>query len=130
MEHGNPHFWMEISREHLAHNLLVLRQLASPQGDIMGVVKSQVYGHGVATAALLSSLGLRKFGVASFRGSPRSQKSPVLKAIFTSSEDFSLGRLRPSLPRDLSPLSRRKRSSRAWSRLQNDRGGLLAFTLR
>uniref|UniRef100_A0A7V4DHH1 Alanine racemase n=1 Tax=Candidatus Caldatribacterium californiense TaxID=1454726 RepID=A0A7V4DHH1_9BACT len=77
MEHGSFHFWMEISREHLAHNLLVLRQLASPRGDIMGVVKSQVYGHGVATATLLSSLGLRKFGVASLEEALELKRSGI-----------------------------------------------------
>lgn len=65
MEHGSPHCWMEISRDNLAHNLAILRKLASPRGDVMGVVKSSVYGHGVATASLLSSFGLRKFGVTS-----------------------------------------------------------------
>ncbi|MGQ9622967.1 MAG: alanine racemase [Candidatus Caldatribacteriaceae bacterium] len=65
MENGNSHCWMEISKESLARNLSLLKRMAFPRGDIMGVVKSGVYGHGAQVAALLSSFGLRRFGVAS-----------------------------------------------------------------
>ncbi|MBC7216597.1 MAG: alanine racemase [Candidatus Caldatribacterium sp.] len=77
MGHGNPHCWMEISRSSLAHNVAVLRRLAHPHGDIMGVVKSNVYGHGVEVVPLLASSGLRKFGVASVEEALELRKASV-----------------------------------------------------
>lgn len=77
MEHGSPHCWMEISRSNLAHNVAVLRRLVHPHGDIMGVVKANVYGHGVTTVSTLASLGLRKFGVASVEEALELRKASI-----------------------------------------------------
>ncbi len=55
---------VEISRQALEHNFLLLRQLAAPAG-VMAMVKADGYGHGmVECARLYSSLGVTAFGVA------------------------------------------------------------------
>lgn len=77
MEHGDFHCWMEISLENLAHNVAVLKELARPHGDIMGVVKANVYGHGISVVPCLASFGLRKFGVASLEEALELQKASV-----------------------------------------------------
>ncbi|MCS7242710.1 MAG: alanine racemase [Candidatus Caldatribacterium sp.] len=82
MEHGDLHCWMEISLENLAHNVAVLRGLARPHGDIMGVVKANVYGHGVGVASCLAAFGLRKFGVASLEEALELQKASVVGDIY------------------------------------------------
>lgn len=73
---------MEISRKNLAHNIAVLRRLVYPRGDIMGVVKANVYGHGIDVASYLASLGLRKFGVASLEEALELRKASVCGDIY------------------------------------------------
>lgn len=77
MEHGHVHCWMEISLRNLAHNVSVLKELARPCGDIMGVVKANAYGHGFSVVPHLAAFGLRKFGVASLEEALELRKASV-----------------------------------------------------
>ncbi len=43
--------WVEIDLNALAHNIQQLKQLLSPQTELMAVVKADAYGHGAVTVA-------------------------------------------------------------------------------
>ncbi len=44
-----PKTWIEVSRAALSHNARELRSVLGPRTEIMAVVKSNAYGHGIAT---------------------------------------------------------------------------------
>src|SRR3954464_16093809 len=56
--------WAEIDRTALVHNLGILRARLPAETSIMGVVKANAYGHGVALVADAIAGAVQSFGVA------------------------------------------------------------------
>ncbi len=57
--------WAEINLDALEHNIRAIRQITSPNAQIMAVVKADAYGHGVSECAeLLLENGADRLGVA------------------------------------------------------------------
>lgn len=55
--------WLEIDTQALTHNLAAVK-LAAPKSEVMAIVKSNAYGHGLVEAARhLSKQGVQWFGV-------------------------------------------------------------------
>lgn len=63
---GSPHrAWIEIDHAALRHNLAVLRGLAGPDKQVIGVVKANAYGHGaVEVSRTLVAEGVERLAVA------------------------------------------------------------------
>ncbi len=58
--------WVAISRSALRHNVRVFRRLLSVQTQLMAVVKSNAYGHGlIETSRIVRAAGVRWLGVVS-----------------------------------------------------------------
>ncbi|MCX7778791.1 MAG: alanine racemase [Patescibacteria group bacterium] len=57
--------WLEISKSALIHNLKQFRKIISPEVKIMGVIKSNAYGHGLIGVAKILEKYIDYFGVAS-----------------------------------------------------------------
>jgi len=56
----------EISRSHLRHNFLHLRQAVTPAADVLAVIKANAYGHGADLCApVLAEAGAQWLGVSS-----------------------------------------------------------------
>lgn len=56
--------WVEISLSRIQHNVGVIRSLLAPRCQIIAVVKSDAYGHGLIPVALtLARSGIRRFAV-------------------------------------------------------------------
>ena len=80
--------WLEINKEKLASNYQVLRGLLQPQTKLLGVVKSNAYGHGLVEYALeLERLGANFIGVDSvlegFALREAGLKAPILVLGYT-----------------------------------------------
>jgi alanine racemase len=62
----SPHrAWIEVDHGAIAHNLAVVRRLAGPGKQIIGVVKANAYGHGdVEVSRTLLEGGVERLGVA------------------------------------------------------------------
>lgn len=55
---------LEISAERLAGNVAVLREVAGPDFELLGVIKADAYGHGaILCARVLAGAGVRWLGV-------------------------------------------------------------------
>ncbi len=60
------HNWLEINLDALKKNFSYIKEIAAP-ADVMPVVKSDAYGHGmIEVAGMLSKLGARFFAVSKF----------------------------------------------------------------
>jgi len=58
--------WVAISRQAIKHNIRQFKKILKPRTDLMAVVKSNAYGHGlVEVATLAQSAGVRWFGTVS-----------------------------------------------------------------
>lgn len=58
--------WIELNRDHLAHNLAQFQQILPGQCRVMPAVKADAYGHGaVLIAKALQDMGIRDFCTAS-----------------------------------------------------------------
>ena len=55
--------WCEVSAANLLHNLRILKNLTGPETKILGVVKSNAYGHGLETVARTTAPETHMFGV-------------------------------------------------------------------
>ncbi|MCX7668016.1 MAG: alanine racemase [Atribacterota bacterium] len=73
---------MEINVQNLRHNWETLRKIATPHSQIMTEVKATCYGHGVEVAELLSSFGLRDFGVSSVEEGYELKKRGIMGNIY------------------------------------------------
>ncbi|KAF1085363.1 Alanine racemase [Sporotomaculum syntrophicum] len=94
MDYHTP-VWSEINVNALAHNIRQLRNITSPQAELMAVVKANAYGHGaeqVARIALAS--GATQLGVARVSEGLELRKAgidaPILVLGFTVPEEYSL----------------------------------------
>ncbi|MDF2802938.1 MAG: amino acid racemase [Anaerocolumna sp.] len=57
--------WLEIDINNLKHNAEVLQEIMPDNCKLMAVVKANAYGHGdIETAAVLNSIGIHSFAVA------------------------------------------------------------------
>lgn len=57
--------WVEVSLDALRHNVAAIRHRIGPRTRLMGVVKADAYGHGLAqVAGVLMQCGVDAFGVA------------------------------------------------------------------
>lgn len=62
--HCKPLYWAEISLDALDGNFRTLRELGGESREVISVIKSNAYGHGIrAVARRLYLLGARKFAV-------------------------------------------------------------------
>ncbi len=87
--------WMEVSMKSLAHNYKALRELLDPQCRLMGVIKSNAYGHGTLPMAhSLEELGADFLGVACLSEALELREGgirlPILILGVTPQEDMAL----------------------------------------
>ncbi len=94
MDYHTP-VWSEINVNALAHNIHQLRNITSPQAELMAVVKANAYGHGaeqVARTALAS--GATQLGVARVSEALELREAgidaPLLVLGFTVPEEYPL----------------------------------------
>lgn len=59
--------WIDVNLSNLRHNLDIIRREVGPDVDVMGVVKSNAYGHGIREVAAFLSDKVEFFGVASLK---------------------------------------------------------------
>ncbi|MDI3530579.1 MAG: alanine racemase [Candidatus Atribacteria bacterium] len=70
--------WMEINARNLRNNYLILNELAqNREYKIIGVVKSNAYGHGVEAIKVLAECGLSSFAVGSVQEGVKLRKSGI-----------------------------------------------------
>lgn len=93
---GMDRAWIELDLGNLAHNVAVLRE-AMPKGcELMAVVKSEAYGHGMFEVAThLSRLGVRAYAVATI------EEGICLRQYGILGEILILGYTAPSRAREL-----------------------------
>ena len=87
--------WIEISKSALESNYLAFRKLLRPQTKLLGVVKSNAYGHGlIGFSKALDNLGVDWLGVDSIVEASalraNSVRGPILVMGFTLPENFAL----------------------------------------
>ncbi|AGL01560.1 alanine racemase [Desulfoscipio gibsoniae] len=87
--------WSEINIGALAHNIKQLRNIASPQAELMAVVKANAYGHGAPRVARIAlANGATRLGVArASEGTELREEgidAPVLVLGYTIPEDYHL----------------------------------------
>jgi alanine racemase len=91
MSEGPYRSWAEIDRTALVHNIGVLRARLPAQTSIMGVVKANAYGHGVALVADAIAGAVQSFGVANL------EEAIELRGLLPLAPILILG---PSLPEE------------------------------
>lgn len=74
--------WVEISKSAILHNLSQYQRLVGNQVEIMPVVKSNAYGHGMAEVAKLVESKISWLAVASLGEAIRLRKNKIRKRIF------------------------------------------------
>ncbi|MGM9992273.1 MAG: alanine racemase [Candidatus Bruticola sp.] len=74
-------FWIEVNLDAIRHNYRNLRQSA-PNSEILAIVKSEAYGHGLETVALtLNEEGVWGFGIANIDEGRRLRRLGITKPI-------------------------------------------------
>lgn len=73
--------WIEISKNNLLHNLEQFKKLVGEQIKIMGVVKANAYGHGLAEVASVISDKVDWFGVDSLSEALKLRQAAIKKPI-------------------------------------------------
>lgn len=89
--------WIEISKSAIKNNYQVFRKRLKPSIKMLGVVKSNAYGHGLRDfAAALASLGIDRLGVDSITEANALRRAgiklPILVLGFTLPANFVLAR--------------------------------------
>ena len=96
--------WIEVDHAALRHNLAVLRRLAGPEKQVIGVVKANAYGHGaVAASQTLLGEGVEWLAVATIDEGVELRRAGVVAPIIVL---WSLGRPEAALAaaHDLQPV--------------------------
>jgi len=87
--------WLEISKSAILHNLAQYQKIVGPKVEIMPVVKSNAYGHGMIEVAKLVSPKVKWLGVASLGEALELRKNNIRKRIFVLSyvdrKNYELG---------------------------------------
>ncbi|MBU0649450.1 alanine racemase [Patescibacteria group bacterium] len=73
--------WVEISKKSLIHNLKTFRQIIGPKVNLMSVVKSNAYGHGMVEVAEVAEKHVDWFGVDNVDEALALKKSGIEKPI-------------------------------------------------
>ena len=95
MEIQNYRTWIVISAKNLKNNYQIFRKLIDRKVLLMGVIKSNAYGHGLMTMArAYSQLGVDWIGVDSIAEANKLRKEKIKQPLFvlgyTQAENFSL----------------------------------------
>lgn len=81
MSSETPRTWAEIDTAALERNLEVLRSLCAPETALMGVVKADAYGHGIAHVVPVIASRVDWFGVANLTEAREVRSLGVLNPI-------------------------------------------------
>ena len=99
MEIQNYRTWIDISHGALVNNYQIFRKLIGKRVKLLGVIKSNAYGHGLMTMArAYVSLSVDWLGVDSITEANKLRKEkisqPILVLGYTQSENFSVAALK------------------------------------
>ncbi|MBU2566968.1 alanine racemase [Patescibacteria group bacterium] len=74
--------WVEISENNIKHNIKVFQELVKSESEIMAVVKSNAYGHGLLEMAkIIKNFGLKYFAVDSLNEALELRKFGIKETI-------------------------------------------------
>lgn len=79
---GSQHCWLEVDAAALRHNASVAREFVGPDRALMGVVKANGYGHGLALAGGVLETEIDWFGVASAAEGIALREAGCVKPVF------------------------------------------------